>query len=269
MSDASSDSVLIDREEDVVTLTLNEPERLNALSESIQQSLLEALQEVREPEEPLRCLVIQGAGDAFSAGGDIEAMKERFETEMSPDVPVRYLEERTNRLMAELVRFPAPTVAKVNGPAVGAGANVAIACDLQLASEDASIGFVFRQVGLAVDAGTSYLLPRLVGLNVAKELVYTGEIVNAERALELGLFNHVYPADEFEEKADAMIDRIASGPTVALRHCKRLLEEGLQKSLEEALQDESANQGIVFETDDHREGVEAFLEDRSPDFTGR
>jgi len=120
-----------------------------------------------------------------------------------------------------------------------------------------------------VDAGTSYLLPRVVGLNTAKELVYTGEILDAGRAVDLGLFNRAWEAESFDEKADAMIERIASGPSVALRHSKRLLEEGLHKSLEEALQDESANQGLVFETEDHREGVEAFLADRSPEFQGR
>ncbi len=261
--------VLSERDGGVVTLTLNQPDRLNALSAAIQRGLLEELESIRDPGDSVRCLVIQGAGNAFSAGGDIEAMRERFEMDVSPDAPVRHLEELTNRLMAEVVRFPAPTVAKVNGPAVGAGANLAVACDVLVAHEDASIGFVFRQVGLAVDAGTSYLLPRVVGLNVAKELIYTGEIMGAQRARALGLFNHVHEDGEFEEKAGELIDRIASGPTVALRHSKRLLEEGLQKSLEEALQDESANQGLVFETEDHREGVEAFLEDRSPDFSGR
>lgn len=264
-----SEPVLVNRDGDVVTLTLNRPDHLNAFSEDLQVALREKLDELREPEDDIRCLVIEGAGDAFSAGGDIEAMKDRFEQNIPADSAVQFLEETTNRLMAELVRFPTPTVAKVNGPAVGAGANLAIACDVQLARDDATIGFVFRKVGLAIDAGTSYLLPRIVGLNVAKELVYSGEFVEAERALDLGLYNHVYDSDEYEEKANELIERIASGPTVALRHSKRLLETGLQKSIEEALQDETANQGMIFETDDHREGVNAFLEDRDPEYEGR
>lgn len=118
-------------------------------------------------------------------------------------------------MMAQLVTYPLPTVAKIDGPAVGAGANLALACDLQLASDRANIGFVFRNVGLSVDAGTSYLLPRLVGENVAKELVFTGEMLDAERAESLGLFNHVYAVEEFDEHADALIERITEGPTVA------------------------------------------------------
>ncbi|MFB6346892.1 MAG: enoyl-CoA hydratase/isomerase family protein [bacterium] len=264
-----SDPVLLNRQDGIATITLNQPDHLNALSKELQLAFLETLNDLRSSEDPLRCLVVEGAGDAFSAGGDIEAMKERFESDATPDMAVQYLEETTNELMARLVRFPAPTVAKVNGPAVGAGANVAIACDVQLAREDATIGFVFRKVGLAIDAGTSYLLPRLVGLNTAKELVYTGEFVEPQRALDLGLYNHVYETDSYEDDCKEFIDRIASGPTVALRHSKRLLESGLQKSLEEALQDEVANQGMIFETEDHREGVDAFLEDRSPDYRGK
>lgn len=263
-----SESVLLDRKDGIATITLNEPDRMNALSEDLQRALLDHLKELNDPEDTPRCLVIEGSGDVFSAGGDLEAIKRIQEFDQSPDVPVRYVEELSHRFIMELVRFPVPTIAKVDGMAVGAGANVAIACDLQLASDEASIGFLFRKVGLSIDSATSYLLPRLVGLNVAKELVYTGEVIDADRALDLGLFNHVYDSDEYDEQADAMIEKIASGPTVALRHSKRLLETGTRKSLEEALRDESANQGMIFETDDHQEGVEAFFDGRDPDFYG-
>ena len=129
-------------------------------------------------------------------------------------------------------------------------------------------GFVFRQVGLSVDAGTSYLLPRLVGENVAKELVFTGEIFDAERAADLGLVNHVYPDDEFDERADEFVGEIADGPTVALGQAKKLLGTGPEKSLRQALRDEANAQGLVFGSRDHEEGVEAFLEGREPSFEG-
>lgn len=263
-----SEPVLLDEDNGVVTLTLNRPDNLNALTEELQESLMAQLHDLRNPENTPRCLVIESEGDAFSAGGDIEAMKEGLEADVSPDLPVRHIEEMTNRLMGEVVRFPAPTVAKLDGMAVGAGANLAIACDMQLANENAAIGFLFRKVGLSIDAGTSYLLPRLVGLNVAKELIYTGEIVGATRAKDLGLFNRVFEPDVFEDECESLIRTVADGPTVALRHSKRLLEGGLQKSFEEAITDESANQGMIFQTDDHREGVEAFAEGREPDFNG-
>ncbi|MDZ7701390.1 MAG: enoyl-CoA hydratase/isomerase family protein [Halobacteriales archaeon] len=153
-----------------------------------------------------------GAGGAFSAGGDIARMRERIETDMPVDDAVRSIEENTAAVVGEVHRFPLPTVARIVGPAVGAGAGLALACDLQLASEEASMGFVFRHVGLTADAGVSYLLPRLVGPNVAKELLLTGEILDAERALELGLLNHVYADDEFDQRVDELVGTIASGP---------------------------------------------------------
>lgn len=267
MSDAT-EAVLFEVEDGVATITLNQPDRRNALSSAISDGIQEALAAFDAAESDARCVVLEGAGDAFCAGGDIAAMHEGIENGTSLDERVRKLERSTNETMARLVTYPLPTVAKVDGPAVGAGANLALACDLQLASDHAKIGFVFRNVGLSVDVGTSYLLPRVVGENVAKELVFTGEILDAERAEELGLFNHAYPAEAFDDCADALIERIAAGPTVALRHAKRLLGEGLRKSIDQAMVDEATAQGIVFDTADHEEGVRAFLEGREPEFEG-
>lgn len=267
MSDDSSPAVTLDVERGVATLTLNRPDARNPLTTAVSAALRDHLDGLAERDD-VRCVVLRGAGPAFSAGGDIRAMQERIEGDEPLDDAVHRLERTTSETIARLVTCPYPTVALVDGPAVGAGANLAIACDIQLASESASVGFVFRQVGLSVDAGTSYLLPRIVGENVAKELVFTGEIVDADRALDLGLLNHVYPDDDFENEAATFVERIADGPTVAFRHAKRLLREGLDKSLHSAMADEATAQGVVFETDDHREGVEAFLDGRDPDFKG-
>jgi enoyl-CoA hydratase/carnithine racemase len=172
-------------------------------------------------------------------------------------------------LMQRVDEFPLYTVAKIDGPAVGAGAALSLACDIQVASERSVVGFVFRNVGLAIDNGASHFLPRVVGENVAKELAATGELVDAERAEELGLLNHVYPVESFEDEADALVKEIATGPTVALRHTKRLIDRGADADLADALADEAIAQAAVMETDDHREGVEAFLEKRDPEFEGR
>jgi len=263
-----SDAVRLSVENGVARLILAEPETRNAFTEAVATDLAAHLATLEERTE-VRCLVVEGEGTAFSAGGDVAHMRDRLESDTPVDETVRALARRTRDTIARLHALPVPTVAAVDGPAVGAGANLALACDLQLASDRASIGFVFRQVGLTVDMGTSYLLPRVVGSNVAKELVYTGEVVEAERAAELGLFNHVYPADEFEAALAETVDRIASGPTVALGHAKRLLEAGLGKSFAAAQRDEATTQGIVYGTEDHAEGVTAFLEDRSPAFEGR
>ena len=263
-----SDSVHLAVTNGIATLTLDEPDSRNAFTRSVAGDLSTRLDEL-EDRTDVRCVVVAGNGPAFSAGGDIRHMRERLDSDEPTDEAVQLLARRTRDTIARILTLPWPTVAQIDGPAVGAGANLALACDVLLASESASIGFVFRQVGLTVDMGTSYLLPRVVGVNVAKELVYTGEVIDAERAADLGLFNHVYPDGDFEAEVDAMVDRIASGPTVALRHAKRLVQDGLEKDFDRAQRDEVTAQGIVFETRDHEEGVAAFLEDRPPEFEGR
>lgn len=264
-----SDAVLLDVDEDgIATLTMNMPEKMNPVTGPVAEDL-EAHLDSLATRSGVRCVVVEGKGGAFSAGGDIEAMHDRIESEISLDESAQEIERGLSEMMRKLIGCRYPTVAKVDGPAVGAGANLAIGCDVVLASESASIGFLFKQVGLSIDGGASYLLPRIVGMNVAKELVFTGEVLDAERAADLGLFNHVYEEGPFESEADALIDEIASGPTVAFRHAKHLIQGGFDKSLGDALHDEATAQGLVFETADHEEGVRAFLEDREPEFEGR
>lgn len=265
MSD--DDPVLFDLEEGVATVTLNRPDRRNALSSEIADGILDSLD--RAADGNARCVVIEGAGGAFSAGGDLDRLRRRIESDRPVEAAVREVERTTHHLVERVAKAPVPTIAKIDGPAVGAGANLAIACDLQVGSDRSSIGFVFRTVGLSVDSGTSYFLPRIVGENVAKELVYTGKILDADRALELGLFNHVFPEADFDDRVRELAHEIGSGPTVALRQAKQLLGTGLGKSLETALHDEAVAQGLVFESRDHREGVEAFFDGRDPDFEGR
>ncbi|MFB6170950.1 MAG: enoyl-CoA hydratase/isomerase family protein [Haloarculaceae archaeon] len=263
-----SDAVRLDYDDGVATITLNQPDRRNAFSAAIQSGIAEALDRI-ESDGDARVVVFEGAGEAFSAGGDISKMRNWLEDEETTQTERAREIESGMELMATVDEFPLYTVAKVDGPAVGAGAALTLACDIQLASERSVIGFVFRNVGLAVDNGVSHLLPQVVGRNVAKELTATGELVDAERAADLGLVNHVYPTAEFEERADDLIAEIASGPTVALRHTKRLVDEGADASLREALADEALSQTVVMETRDHREGVEAFFEKRDPEFEGR
>jgi enoyl-CoA hydratase/carnithine racemase len=264
MSDEAA--VLVAVDDGVATLTLNRPSVRNALTEEISAGIIDALGELEGSDA--RCLVVEGAGGAFSAGGDVNAMSERLAGEVPLDEAVRHISQETSRAVKRVAEFDLPTVAKIDGIAFGAGANLAIACDIQLASAESRISFGFRQVGLAVDSGTSYLLPRSVGENTAQELVLTGELVAAERAEKLGLFNHVYPADEFDERADEFVEQIATGPTVALRTSKRLIRQGLESSLDQAMENEAAAQAAVFETDDHREGAESFMAGEEPDFEG-
>jgi len=265
---ADDDHVIVSFDDGVATVTLNRPDKRNALSDAVSIALEDALGAVQDREDA-RCLVVTGAGGAFCAGGDVDRMRRRIETDLPLDAAVRNVERRTAGIVGQVYDFPLPTVAKIDGPAVGAGAGLALACDLQLASDRSKLGFVYRHVGLTVDAGVSYLLPRLVGTNVAKELVLTGELLDADRALELGLLNHVYPTEAFDERVDDLVRTIATGPTVGLRHAMRLIDAAAGTPFDDVLRDEAAAQGLALGTADHREGVEAFSERREPSFEGR
>lgn len=261
-----SEEILLDFEDDTVTLTLNRPDRMNALSDDMALEICNGLEQVKE--RKARCLVIEGAGRAFSAGGDIYEMREKGEKEIATDERIKSVMQ-TNEIVKHIVKFPIPTIAKVDGPALGAGASLAIACDISLASESSVFGFLFRRVGLCVDTGISYLLPQIVGRNVAKELVFTGKIIEADCAAELGLLNHVFSDEKFDEKSNELIAEISNGPTLALKYSKLLIDEAPDKSLDNALKDEAIHQGLLYDTDDHKEGVRAFFEDRDPEFEGK
>jgi len=259
----ADDSVLLDIDGGTATVTLDEPDVRNALNTDVAAGIRESLAEVADSDA--RCVVIEGTGEVFSAGGNIRSMRERIESDRRPAEKVRDVRD-IGESVRRLHEFELPVVAKIDGAAFGAGASLALACDVQVASDRSSISFGFRQVGLAIDAGTSYFLPRVVGENTAQELVLTGEVVKAEEAVDLGLFNRVYPADEFDERVAAFVDRIASGPTVALATSKRLVRQGLNSDLETALANESAAQAQTFESADHEEGVTAFLDGRDPEY---
>ncbi len=261
------DSSVVDlrRDAGIARVQLNAPERRNALSVEMADGIIAAFDQLAGTDT--RCVVMEGAGPAFSAGGDVSAMIERAEADQSLDESVRHVIHNTGGCVRRVYESEFPTVAVIDGPAFGAGATLAIACDIQIASSDAQIGFGFRNVGLAVDSGVSYLLPRLVGANTANELVFTGELLDADRAADLGLLNHVYPTETFDDRTEELIDRIATGPSVALRTSKRLLRAD-HASMREAVEHEASAQAAVFDSADHAEGVAAFRENREPEFAG-
>lgn len=266
MSDETENSVLVSSTDGVVTVTLDRPDVRNALTTDVTAGVRDALDGL---DDDVRCVVFDGAGDAFCAGGDVDAMLRLRGDEWTTEEAVRHVIEDTAGVVKRVYDCPYPTVAKIDGPAIGAGAALALACDVRLFSTEGRIGFGFEKLGLAVDSGVSYLLPREVGAGVAKELVYTGEVLDAERASDLGLANRVFEADAFEAESEAFVSDVAEGPTAALRTSKRLLRRGFEVSLETAIEHEAAAQGALFGTDDHEEGVDAFLERRSPEFEGR
>jgi enoyl-CoA hydratase/carnithine racemase len=249
------------------TVTMDEPERGNPLSRETYRTMTEALAEAGDTDA--RCVVLEGAGDAFSTGADIESLGGDEGPAPPLDERVRTIQEHEHRLVRELITHPLPTVAKIDGAAIGDGACVGLACDLPLASERARIGLSHVRFGLSMDCAASYLLPRLLGRGMAMELALTGRIVDGERAHELGLVNHVYPDDSFEERADELIAELATGPPIAQRHIKRLIRRGYDRGLEDVLADEAASQVVAADTEDYARAAEALRDGEEPEFVGR
>lgn len=252
-------------EDEIGRLRLNQPDRRNAWSPALLDGLVAGMDELEDADA--RVLVLEAAGEAFCAGGDIDMMEGWDESSFEDRVDRATTVHR--EVIARLIRFPLPTIAKIDGAAIGGGATLAVACDLQVASERARLGFSFRTVGLCIDSGTSYVLSRQVGENTAKDLVYTGRVVDGREAANLGLVTHVHPVDAFQERAEALVSTVATGPTVALRLDKRLLTGAAERSLSDALDAEAMAMARAAGTADHREGVAAFREGRDPDFEGR
>ena len=257
-------TVLSEQAEGIATLTLNRPEARNALDMAMRDALEAELRRL-EADPGVRVLVLTGAGGHFCAGGDVKAMQAGRPSAAQGRERV----EAMNRAVLALARFRAPTIAMVDGFAVGAGCNLALACDLVVAADRARLGEVFARIGLVPDAGGTYLLPRRVGLARAKELVFTAEIVDAAEAERIGLVNRVVPATELLPRTLALARRIADGPPRALALAKALLDRSLDLDLETSLAWEAMAQGTMIDSEDHREGLAAFLERRAPRFTGR
>jgi len=247
-------------EEGVLTLTLNRPERKNSIDLTLADELLRALEAAAE-NSAVRAVVITGAGDTFSTGGDLagDGVKRSALAVM----------RQITRPALALHRFGKPTLAKVNGTAAGAGWNLALGCDLVVASDQARFCQIFARRALSLDYGGSWLLPRLVGLHRAKELALLADWVSAEEAAKLGLVNRVVPAAELDAFVDDWARRLAAGPPIALALSKRMLTEASARSFEEAVDIEATSQAVNFASEDTREGLKAFFEKRAPKFEGR
>lgn len=250
----------------VATLTLNRPDRLNALSTAILDGLLEALPRLAA-DPGVAVVVLTGAGRGFCAGGDVKSMAEGTSL-LDVDDAVARLRSRmeVSRLLHEI---PKPTIAMVNGAAAGAGLAMALACDLRVASESARFITAFAKVGFSGDFGGSYFLSKLIGTGRARELYYTGEALDAARALELGIVREVVPDQELSETTMALARRLANGPSVALALMKRNFNAAETGTLSELLDLEALHQVQTSRTEDHKEAARAFVEKRAAVFKGR
>jgi 2-(1,2-epoxy-1,2-dihydrophenyl)acetyl-CoA isomerase len=254
-------TLLVQRDAGVVTVTINRPERKNALNPQCWLELNQVFDEVRlSPED--RALVLTGAGGTFCSGADLTDPTNR---RRGPMVDVI---RRANETALRLHRLTIPTIAKVDGAAVGYGIGLALGCDLVVASERARFSEIFARRAIAFDGGNSWLLPRLVGLHKAKELAFFGDMVSATEAASIGLINKVVPLEELDDVVEKWARRLADGPTVALGLIKTLLNQSFASSMDQALEDEARSQHIAFGTSDATEALRAFRDKREPTFKG-
>jgi enoyl-CoA hydratase/carnithine racemase len=261
-------TITLAKAEGIATLTLNRPEKLNALNETMAAELLDAVTQV-EQDSDVRVLIITGAGRAFWAGADVKGLflkgiEQRKRSEESFDI-IGWLE----RLCLQLRNLAQPTIAVINGPAVGIGVTLPLQCDIRIVSEEARFSMPFVRLGLIPEFGSTYALTRLIGIAKACELIFTGKFIEAEEAKKIGLVNDVVPAAELQKTAFEMAKAIAQGAPVAVQIAKKGLYQGLDTDIQSQLRYESLAFRVLLQSEDHEEGVRAFVDKRQPRFKGK
>jgi 2-(1,2-epoxy-1,2-dihydrophenyl)acetyl-CoA isomerase len=258
--------VLVAQDGAVLTVTMNRPEVLNAFNELMLEEMTEVVEAASQDTE-VRCLVINGAGRAFGSGQDLSIF---FDAHVRSEVLDVGKHLRKYHKLVNLIRdMPKPVIAAIHGVAAGISLNIALACDLRIAADNARFTEAFARIGLIPDAGGAYFLPRLIGLAKALEMVLLTDEVSAVEAERIGLINKCVPVVEFEAETRALAQRLAVGPTRTYGYIKELFYSALDQDLPEVLDLEGKIQGAALGTEDHREGVEAFLQKRRPKYSGR
>ena len=257
------ETIRLDTSDGIATLTLNRPEVLNAFNDLMAEEVLAALKQVAR-DSAARVLVLTGAGKGFCAGQDLGALRDRPEAVSFRD----HLLRTFNPIIGRLRALEKPVVGQINGAAAGAGLGLALACDLRYAADTAKFRLAFSGIGLAPDSGTSYFLPRLIGYSRAFELAATNAPLAAQAALELGLVNSLFPPEQLAAAVREIALKLAQASPKALALTKRAMTRAFDLTMEEALDYEAHLQEIAGRSQDHQEGVAAFLEKRAPNFTG-
>jgi enoyl-CoA hydratase/carnithine racemase len=258
-------TLLVAKKEKIGTITFNRPDKLNAFSEEAFREFIEALNEMDRDNE-VGVVIITGAGRAFSAGLDLDEARQGPSESSLQVVPIQGSISWIPHIMRNMKK---PIIASINGHAVGAGFTIALACDIRIASEEAQLGAPFVNVGLVPELGSTYSLPRLIGIARACELVFTGKMIKAQEAKEIGLVNEVVTKDELEAATDRMATQILQAAPIPLQLAKKALYQGLDSDQVAQIQLEQLGQSTCFKSEDYQEGIKAFLEKRKPVFKGK
>ncbi len=260
----------ITREGHVTTLTLNRPDMMNALGADGDGDEFVAACDAINTDMEVRCVILTGAGRAFSAGGDVKAMKERSGNfgGTPPGISDGY-RNNIHRILRALHGLRVPLIAAINGPAIGLGCDLACLADIRMASEKAKFGVTFLKLGIIPGDGGTWILPRVIGQSRAAELFYTGDVIDAAKAQEWGLIGQICAPDDLAATAQELAQKIAQQPPHALRHTKNLLRQGQSITYDTALEMAANTQALMHLTDDHMEGIDALLEKRPAQFKGK
>ncbi len=262
-------ALLIEKNGHVVTLTINRPESRNPLGEEGDGELFANAAAGINADRDVRCVILTGAGKAFSAGGNLKAMRERAGTFAGSGVLIRErYRSGIHRMVRALWNVEVPMIAAINGPAIGLGNDVACLADMRIAADSAVFGATFLKVGLVPGDGGSWILPRTIGMARAAELFFTGDTIDAATALSWGLVSKIVPADQLLDEARALAARICRQPPDVLRMTKKLMREGQSASFDAIMDMSAAMQALAHMTKDHQEAVAAFFEKRTPEFKG-
>lgn len=257
--------ILLDKEDGVAIVTLNRPEKLNALSPGMRAGIPQAIADIAADDD-IKVLIITGAGRAFCSGADVGGLA-------AGTVAPRWIElghaEGTGFHLGPLIwGLEKPTIAAINGVTVGAGFGIVMNCDIRIASDQARLAPGYVRMGLAMEWGMSYILPRVVGSSRTMEILLTGDFINATEAEQLGLVSKVVPAEELMDTAMKLATKLAAGPTFALRQIKHAVQRSLDSDYKSQIEYEAYVQSMCLQTEDHKEATRAFLEKRDPEFRG-
>jgi len=266
----SDDLLLFEKHGHVAKVTINRPDKRNPLGLAGDGDQFHAMAKNVNDDFDIRCVIMTGAGSAFSAGGDLKAMRDRSGEFGVDNLRLRdHYRSGIHGIIKAMWSIEVPIVGAINGPAIGLGGDVASLCDIRLSAASAKFGATFLKIGLLPGDGGAWLLPRIVGWSRAAQLYFTGDVVDAETARSPGLVSEVYPDDQLMAEAERMAAKIIQQPPQALRMTKRLMRDGVSASFDAIMEMSAAMQVLVQRTDDHMEAVNAFFEKRPPVFTGK